>query len=123
LPSEAPVVIHDNRPDPTWPQNGQIQYQSYSTRYRQGLELVLKGVSFIINPREKVGIVGRTGAGKSSLTLSLFRLIEAVDGAIIMVSQYQLLSGKLLILILSKNSTLKFLFRMESIFLKLDYMI
>ncbi|CAG8502871.1 1064_t:CDS:10 [Rhizophagus irregularis] len=84
LPSEAPVVIQDNRPDPTWPQNGLIEYQNYSTRYRQGLELVLKGVSFVINPREKVGIVGRTGAGKSSLTLSLFRLIEAVDGAILM---------------------------------------
>ncbi|RIA93900.1 ATP-binding cassette transporter 1 [Glomus cerebriforme] len=84
LPSEAPVIIPDNRPDPTWPQNGLIKYQNYSTRYRQGLELVLKGVSFIINPREKVGIVGRTGAGKSSLTLSLFRLIEAVDGSIIM---------------------------------------
>ncbi|GBC03741.1 hypothetical protein RclHR1_00530016 [Rhizophagus clarus] len=84
LPSEAPVIIHDNRPDHTWPQNGLIEYQNYSTRYRQGLELVLKGVSFVINPREKVGIVGRTGAGKSSLTLSLFRLIEAVDGAIMM---------------------------------------
>ena len=47
--------------------------------------MVLKGVSFTINPREKVGIVGRTGAGKSSLTLSLFRIIEAIDGAIMMV--------------------------------------
>ncbi|CAG8520388.1 12933_t:CDS:10 [Funneliformis mosseae] len=84
LPSEAPVVIPDNRPDPTWPQNGLIQYQNYSTRYRPELELVLKGVSFVIKPKEKVGIVGRTGAGKSSLTLSLFRLIEAVDGAIVM---------------------------------------
>jgi len=86
LPSEAPVVITDNRPDPTWPQNGSIQYKNYSTKYRQELELVLKGVSFLIKPKEKVGIVGRTGAGKSSLTLSLFRLIEAVDGAIIIVS-------------------------------------
>ncbi|CAI2167258.1 20609_t:CDS:10 [Funneliformis geosporum] len=82
LPSEAPVVIPDNRPDPTWPQNGSIEYQNYSTRYRPELELVLKGVSFVIKPKEKVGIVGRTGAGKSSLTLSLFRLIEAVNGTI-----------------------------------------
>ncbi|CAJ0826330.1 1757_t:CDS:10, partial [Entrophospora sp. SA101] len=79
LPSEAPLVIHDNRPAPTWPHSGLIEYNDYSTRYREGLELVLKGVTFKIQPKEKIGIVGRTGAGKSSLTLSLFRLIEAVD--------------------------------------------
>ncbi|CAJ0826241.1 3215_t:CDS:10 [Entrophospora sp. SA101] len=83
LPSEAPLVIHDNRPAPTWPHSGLIEYNDYSTRYREGLELVLKGVTFKIQPKEKIGIVGRTGAGKSSLTLSLFRLIEAVDGEII----------------------------------------
>ncbi|RHZ60075.1 hypothetical protein Glove_359g25 [Diversispora epigaea] len=83
LPSEAPLVIADNRPAPTWPQNGMVEYQNYSTRYRPGLELVLKGTSFIVKPKEKIGIVGRTGAGKSSLTLSLFRLIEAVDGKIV----------------------------------------
>ncbi|CAJ0833868.1 2766_t:CDS:10 [Entrophospora sp. SA101] len=64
LPSEAPLVIHDNRPAPTWPHSGLIEYNDYSTRYREGLELVLK-------------------VRKSSLTLSLFRLIEAVDGEII----------------------------------------
>ena len=53
------------------------------TRYREGLDLVLKGVSFVIGPGEKVGIVGRTGAGKSSLTLSLFRMIEAAGGKIL----------------------------------------
>nr|CAG8546500.1 7537_t:CDS:10 [Entrophospora candida] len=83
LPSEAPLIIHDNRPAPTWPHSGLIEYNDYSTRYREGLELVLKGVTFKIQPKEKIGIVGRTGAGKSSLTLSLFRLIEAVDGEII----------------------------------------
>nr|CAG8528506.1 14943_t:CDS:10 [Entrophospora candida] len=83
LPSEAPLVIHDNRPAPTWPHSGLIEYNDYSTRYREGLELVLKGVTFKIQPKEKIGIVGRTGAGKSSLTLSLFRLIEAVNGEII----------------------------------------
>ncbi|CAG8548825.1 3767_t:CDS:10, partial [Scutellospora calospora] len=83
LPSEAPAVIPNNRPAPAWPQNGLIEYQNYSTRYRSGLELVLKGISFLVKPKEKIGIVGRTGAGKSSLTLSLFRLIEAAGGAII----------------------------------------
>ncbi|CAG8544937.1 5702_t:CDS:2, partial [Racocetra fulgida] len=83
LPSEAPPVIDHYRPSLTWPQNGLIEYKDYSTKYRPGLELVLKGVSFVVKPREKIGIVGRTGAGKSSLTLSLFRLIEAAGGAII----------------------------------------
>ncbi|CAG8439209.1 14222_t:CDS:10 [Cetraspora pellucida] len=83
LPSEALLVIDNYRPSPTWPQNGLVEYKEYSTRYRPGLELVLKGVSFVVKPKEKIGIVGRTGAGKSSLTLSLFRLIEAAGGAII----------------------------------------
>ncbi|CAG8473230.1 8866_t:CDS:10 [Racocetra persica] len=83
LPNEAPSVVDLYRPSPTWPQNGLIEYKDYSTRYRTGLELVLKGVSFVVKPREKIGIVGRTGAGKSSLTLSLFRLIEAAGGTII----------------------------------------
>ncbi|CAG8453187.1 17142_t:CDS:10 [Gigaspora rosea] len=83
LPSEAPLVIADNRPQPAWPQNGVIEYKDYSTRYRPGLELVLRGVSFHVKPKEKIGIVGRTGAGKSSLTLSLFRLIESAGGSII----------------------------------------
>ncbi|CAG8529326.1 12197_t:CDS:10, partial [Acaulospora morrowiae] len=83
LPSEAPLVIADNRPTPTWPPNGMIEYHDYSTRYRPDLELVLKNVSFVVQSKEKIGIVGRTGAGKSSLTLSLFRLIEAASGNII----------------------------------------
>lgn len=60
-----------------------IEFKDYSTRYREGLELVLKDVSFKINSTEKVGIVGRTGAGKSSLTLALFRIIEPTTGKII----------------------------------------
>ncbi|KFH67873.1 hypothetical protein MVEG_06604 [Podila verticillata NRRL 6337] len=62
-----------------WPQQGRIVFKNYSTRYREGLDLVMKNVSFTVQPAEKVGIVGRTGAGKSSLTLALFRIIEAAD--------------------------------------------
>lgn len=65
-----------------WPEEGKITFDSYATRYRPGLDLALKGVSFDIKPKEKIGIVGRTGAGKSSLTLALFRIIEAVTGHI-----------------------------------------
>lgn len=53
-----------------------------SRRYRPGLDLVLKDVNLDIKPKEKIGVVGRTGAGKSSLTLALFRIIEGVNGNI-----------------------------------------
>ncbi|KAK9478295.1 P-loop containing nucleoside triphosphate hydrolase protein [Lipomyces japonicus] len=82
LPSEAPDIIANHRPLTNWPISGQVELHDYSTRYRPGLDLVLKGINLIINPREKIGIVGRTGAGKSSLTLALFRMIEPVNGFI-----------------------------------------
>ena len=56
--------------------------KDYSVRYREGLDLVLRDISCHINGGEKVGIVGRTGAGKSSLTLALFRIIEPAAGSI-----------------------------------------
>ena len=65
---------------------GAIKFNNYSTRYREGLDLVLKNITLDIKPNEKVGIVGRTGAGKSSLTLALFRLIEPVDGNILITN-------------------------------------
>ena len=52
-------------------------------RYREGLDLVLRGLTFSVKSQEKIGIVGRTGAGKSSLTLCLFRIIEAAGGKIV----------------------------------------
>jgi ABC-type multidrug transport system fused ATPase/permease subunit len=60
-------------PAESWPQNGGIQFTNVDLAYRPGLPLVLKNVSFSIRPREKIGIVGRTGAGKSSLLQALFR--------------------------------------------------
>uniref|UniRef100_A0A1I7UPW4 ABC transporter domain-containing protein n=1 Tax=Caenorhabditis tropicalis TaxID=1561998 RepID=A0A1I7UPW4_9PELO len=66
----------------SWPERGEISIKNFSVRYRPGLELVLHGVTAHIEPSEKVGIVGRTGAGKSSLTLALFRIIEADGGCI-----------------------------------------
>ncbi|KAF9969086.1 Canalicular multispecific organic anion transporter 2 [Actinomortierella ambigua] len=77
-PTEAPTETGVPLPD-QWPQAGRVQFQDYSTRYRQDLDLVLRHVSFTVQPGEKVGIVGRTGAGKSSLTLALFRIIEAAN--------------------------------------------
>jgi ABC-type multidrug transport system fused ATPase/permease subunit len=82
LPSEAPDVIFKNRPAIGWPAQGAVTFKDYSTRYRPGLDLVLKDISLDIKPHEKIGVVGRTGAGKSSLTLALFRIIEAAGGSI-----------------------------------------
>jgi ATP-binding cassette subfamily C (CFTR/MRP) protein 1 len=82
LPSEAEDIIHSNRPAPTWPAKGVVQFNDYSMRYRPNLELVLKNISIGFRSKEKIGVVGRTGAGKSSLTLSLFRIIEAASGGI-----------------------------------------
>ncbi|EXJ79949.1 hypothetical protein A1O3_08235 [Capronia epimyces CBS 606.96] len=82
LPSEAPEVIFKSRPSIGWPAHGQITFKDYSTRYREGLDLVLRDINLNIKPREKIGVVGRTGAGKSSLTMALFRIIEPVTGHI-----------------------------------------
>ncbi|XP_046561778.1 multidrug resistance-associated protein 1-like [Haliotis rubra] len=80
--SEPAWDMPERRPTHDWPDAGVVKFLDYSTRYREGLDLVLKGVTCTVHSREKVGIVGRTGAGKSSLTLSLFRLIEAAGGEI-----------------------------------------
>lgn len=82
LPSEAPDVIPDRRPPVAWPAKGEVDFVNYSTRYREGLDLVLKNINLDIKSHEKIGVVGRTGAGKSSLTLALFRLIEPATGYI-----------------------------------------
>ncbi|XP_040290616.1 canalicular multispecific organic anion transporter 1-like [Bufo bufo] len=71
------------RPPQNWPGRGVVQFVDYEARYRSELDLVLHGVSCTVDSMEKVGIVGRTGAGKSSLTNCLFRIIEAAGGKII----------------------------------------
>ncbi|KAG9239368.1 hypothetical protein BJ875DRAFT_491652 [Amylocarpus encephaloides] len=80
---EAPAVIEKTRPAANWPSQGSVEFINYTTRYRADLEPVLRDVTFKIKPDEKVGIVGRTGAGKSSLALALFRGLEAEDGKIL----------------------------------------
>lgn len=82
-PVEADLINEFQRPLPDWPSKGVVEFKNYSTRYRSGLDLVLKNINFKVNEAEKVGIVGRTGAGKSSLTLALFRLIEPTSGSIV----------------------------------------
>jgi ABC-type multidrug transport system fused ATPase/permease subunit len=80
LKTEAPEHTDVILP-PNWPDQGHIRFRNYSTRYREGMDLVLKNISLEILPAQKIGIVGRTGAGKSSLTLALFRIIEAASSS------------------------------------------
>jgi len=65
-----------------WPQNGKISFENVELRYSSELPAVLHNVTFTVQAGEKVGIVGRTGAGKSSIMLGLFRLVEISEGRI-----------------------------------------
>ncbi|WFD30029.1 hypothetical protein MSPP1_001042 [Malassezia sp. CBS 17886] len=82
LPEVAPYHIAATEPRASWPERGVIEFRKYSTRYRAGLPLVLRDVSFTTGAKERIGVVGRTGAGKSSLTLALFRILERTEGSI-----------------------------------------
>ncbi|KAL1498078.1 hypothetical protein ABEB36_008934 [Hypothenemus hampei] len=70
---EAPWELTNTVISKSWPETGAVTFKDFSVRYRPGLDLVLQRLNFSVNGSEKVGIVGRTGAGKSSLTLALFR--------------------------------------------------
>ncbi|WMV40250.1 hypothetical protein MTR67_033635 [Solanum verrucosum] len=83
LPSEGPSIIEGSRPPPGWPSAGSIQFENVVLRYRPELPPVLHGISFTISPSDKVGVVGRTGAGKSSMFNALFRLVELERGRIL----------------------------------------
>jgi len=80
---EAKAIVPDSRPDGNWPSRGNIEFIDYSTRYRVDLQPILKNVTFSVRASERIGVVGRTGAGKSSLALALFRGLEAEKGKIV----------------------------------------
>jgi ATP-binding cassette subfamily C (CFTR/MRP) protein 1 len=83
LPSEAtPDPDTLIKPAPSWPERGEIKFEGVQMRYREGLPLVLKGLDLHVRGGERVGIVGRTGAGKSSIMSCLFRMIELSSGQI-----------------------------------------
>ncbi|KAJ3320136.1 Multidrug resistance-associated protein 1 [Blyttiomyces sp. JEL0837] len=71
-----------SEPNPNWPTSGSISFRDVRMRYRPELPLVLQGISFDIDSGEKIGIIGRTGAGTSSIIMALLRLVECEDGAI-----------------------------------------
>jgi len=73
--------IEDGRqPADDWPQKGEVNISGVRLRYRPNLDLVLQGLDLNITPGLKVGVVGRTGAGKSTLGLTLLRILEIEDG-------------------------------------------
>jgi ABC-type multidrug transport system fused ATPase/permease subunit len=79
LPTES---LEGTNPPAAWPTRGIIEVDDLVVSYAPDLPPVLKGLSFSVNSNERVGVVGRTGAGKSSLTLALFRFLEARSGTI-----------------------------------------
>ncbi|KAL5727203.1 Multidrug resistance-associated protein 7 [Ranunculus cassubicifolius] len=83
IPSEAPEVIEENRPPPNWPTVGRVEIQDLKIRYRPDTPLVLRGISCTFEGGHKIGIVGRTGSGKTTLISALFRLVEPVGGKIV----------------------------------------
>ncbi|XP_063203590.1 multidrug resistance-associated protein 1-like isoform X1 [Chroicocephalus ridibundus] len=82
MDKEKPWIM-SKRPPVGWPDRGIIEFVNYKAQYRKDLGLALNDVSFQTQSKEKVGIVGRTGAGKSTLTNCLFRVLEGSEGKII----------------------------------------
>ncbi|KAG7390174.1 ATP-binding cassette sub- C member 8 [Phytophthora pseudosyringae] len=83
MPTEAALTSNAaQKPALDWPTTGAISFNRVDLRYRPGLPRVLRGLTFSVNAKEKIGIVGRTGAGKSSLIVGLMRLVELDAGSI-----------------------------------------
>ena len=80
--SERPEKMPKDNELGEWPVEGGIKFEDYSVQYRPETEVVLKHLNFEIEPKEKIGIVGRTGSGKSTIALCLFRILEAKEGKI-----------------------------------------
>lgn len=90
-------------PNPEWPPNGRILFNKMGLKYSEESPLVLKNLNILIQPKEKIGIVGRTGAGKSSLISALFRLAPVegeidIDGINTVEINLQLLRSKISII-------------------------
>ncbi|XVF03647.1 hypothetical protein REPUB_Repub05bG0011100 [Reevesia pubescens] len=82
IPSDPPLVIEANRPEPSWPFHGEVSILNLQVRYAPQMPLVLQGVTCTFRGGLKTGIVGRTGSGKSTLIQALFRIVEPAAGQI-----------------------------------------
>lgn len=83
IPAEAAWKKENTLPSADWPNHGDIEIKELQVRYRPNTPLVLKGISLSIHGGEKIGVVGRTGSGKSTLIQVFFRLVEPYGGKII----------------------------------------
>ena len=106
---EEPTYDISNKPPDDWPQEGGLKFENLSLTYYEGGPKVLKDINFAINPREKVGVAGRTGAGKSSLVSALFRMPEPdgniyIDG--LALNSFNVQSTRPVISVITQNPTL-----------------
>ncbi|KAJ4717920.1 ABC transporter C family member 8-like [Melia azedarach] len=83
IPPEPPAILKDKRPPTSWPFKGRIELQELKIRYRPNAPLVLKGITCTFRAGSRVGVVGRTGSGKTTLISALFRLVEPAGGSIL----------------------------------------
>lgn len=83
ITSEAPLVLEESRPPNKWPEVGVICFKDLQIRYAEHLPSVLKNINCTFPGRKKVGVVGRTGSGKSTLIQAIFRIVEPREGSII----------------------------------------
>ncbi|XP_058723952.1 ABC transporter C family member 8-like [Vicia villosa] len=83
IPVEPPAIVDSNRPPSSWPSKGKIDLQGLEIKYRPNAPLVLKGITCTFKEGSRVGVVGRTGSGKSTLISALFRLVEPSRGDIL----------------------------------------
>ena len=82
IKSERPQQLTSDLNLRDWPSKGEIRFENFNVKYRNDTEIVLKDINFHLKPGEHLGVVGRTGSGKSTISLCLFRILEAYSGKI-----------------------------------------
>jgi len=75
-------LVGEQKVEEQWPQQGKIEFKDVELRYRPNTDIVLRKLNFEVSPGHKVGIVGRTGAGKSTISMALTRIVELEGGKI-----------------------------------------